>query len=231
MVAILVLLTIITCLTVDYLSERAALRRAALAGMPDTIPIPQPVSVRAPEDLSVVPAGVFVGPGHSWLELEPAGAVRLGMDRLPVTLLGGVDGIETVPAGTEVGYGDRVAVLRHGNRSVELRSPVEGVVTDTNPMVLSEPDRLAREPFGSGWLLSLRPRELGSALRRLFVAEEARTFLREEIANLREYLVGLSMAGRGSLATATLPDGGLPVEGLASRMTEEEWEEIKERFF
>ena len=60
--------------------------------------------------------------------------------------------------------------------------------------------------------MSLAPRDLGGSLRRLFVAEEARTFLRDELARMRDFLVGLSLAGRGSLgspAMVTLPDGGV----------------------
>ena len=228
MVAILILATIITCLTVDYFAERAALRRAARKGasLPE-----RPVSVRTPEDLTRVPAGVFVGPGHSWLELDPAGSVRVGVDRVPVSLLGGIEAIEAVPVGTPVRPGDRLAVLHRGERDLELKSPVEGTVTAVNPIAAANPARISQEPFGNGWLVSLAPRDLGGTLRRLFVADEARTFLRDELARMRDFLVGLSLAGRGSLATATLPDGGLPVEGLAGRLSAGEWRELTERFF
>jgi glycine cleavage system H lipoate-binding protein len=229
MVAILVLVTIITLLTVDYFAERAALRRAARSGVPMT---ERRVSVRTPEDLTRVPAGVFVGPGHAWMELEPAGTVRVGVDRVPLSLLGGVETIEPVPVGTEVRQGDRLAVLHQGARDVEVKSPVDGVVTAVNPIAAANAARISGEPFGStGWLVSLAPRDLPAALRRLFVAEEARDFLRNELAHLRDFLVGLSLAGRGTLATATLPDGGLPVDGLAGRLSTEEWRELTERFF
>jgi hypothetical protein len=77
MVAILVLLTIITCLTVDYLAERAALRRAALAGdnAPDAEPAPAPGSIPVSADLAGLPKGVFIGPAHFRVELDPGGVV------------------------------------------------------------------------------------------------------------------------------------------------------------
>ncbi|HSK77603.1 MAG TPA: hypothetical protein VLQ45_14220 [Thermoanaerobaculia bacterium] len=76
MVAILVLLTIITCLTIDYLSERAALRRAARSGeaSPEVRPVPEPPSVPAKAELKL-PKGVFIGPAHIRMELDPGGAV------------------------------------------------------------------------------------------------------------------------------------------------------------
>lgn len=232
MVAILMLLTIVTCLTVDYLNERAKLRRAALAGVPsEAYPIPQPIVWRTPEDLTRVPQGVFVTPGHTWMEIEPAGGVHVGVDRLPASLLGGLESIETVPAGTAVRQGDRLAVLRRGERALEIKSPVDGVVTAANPEL--DPGRLAAEPFGAAWLVSLQPRNLGAALRRFFIADEARAFLRHQLADLRDFLVGLSTAGQPAtaLATATAPDGGLPMDGLAGRLSDEEWQELTQRFF
>lgn len=231
MVAILVLLTIIICLTIDSLAERAKLRRAAKAAMapaPDQI-APQPLSVQAPTDLTQVPAGVFVGPGHAWMELEPEGGVHLGVDRLPTTLLGGIEEIDAVPTGTEIHCGEPIARLRHGERTIEVKSPVDGLVTEVNAGL--EPARLAEEPFGPDWIVEVRPREIGPVLRRLFVAEEARNFLRNELSSLRDYLAGLSLAGHPSIALATGPDGRLPAEGLAARMTDGEWSELKERFF
>lgn len=226
MVAILVLLTIITFLTVDYFAQRAALRRAAES--PATAATGR-LEVRAPADIASLPAGVFVGPGHTWLELRPAGEVHLGADRVPVTLLGGLDALETVPEGTEIQRGERIALLRKGERSVEVRSPVDGVVTATNAAVTAEPRRLVREPFAAGWLVRVSPQGLAGALKRLFVAEEAGSWMRKELARLRDFVVG--MGSRGALAAATLPDGGLPVDGLAEHLSDEEWSQLTERFF
>lgn len=236
MVAILVLITIITCLTIDYFAEHAALRQAVKAGaLPERAWGSRLVSALVPEDLAFVPAGAFVGPGHSWLELDPAGSVRVGVDRLPWSLLGGIEAIEPLPVGTEVHHGEPLAVLRQGDRTIEVKSPVNGVITAANPLLAANPGRIAQEPFGTGWLVSLKPKTLGASLRRLLVGEEARVYLRDQLANLRDFLVSLSMAGRESLVPvpvpATLPDGGLPVEGLAARLTDEEWRQMVERFF
>jgi hypothetical protein len=106
---------------------------------------------------------------------------------------------------------------------------VDGRITAVNSELTGA--ALEKEPFADGWLVKLAPRNLGAALRQLFVAEEAREFLRKELANLRDYLAGLSLAGQPSVAMATLPEGGLPVDGLAERMSDEEWQELVERFF
>lgn len=227
MVAILVLLTIIVFLTVDYAVQRAALRRAATAAAAAAGEAPP--TVRVPVDIAALPAGVFVGPGHAWLELRPSGGVRVGVDRVPVTLLGGLDAVEAPPAGTKLRRGDAAAVLRKGERSIAIPSPVDGVVTGVNPDLTARPAELGDSPFGRGWLVSLKPHGLAASLRSLFVAEEASAWMRRELSRLRDFLVGLGEGG--ALAPATLPDGGLPVAGLAAHLSDEQWRRLTEGFF
>lgn len=225
MVAILVLLTIIVFLTVDYFVERARVRSAAAA----PAVFARPRSVRAPADVTALPAGVFAGPGHAWLELRPAGDVRLGADRVPLTLLGGVDAVELAPEGSVLHRGDPVAVLRKGGREIKLRTPVDGEVTAVNPAVEERPDALDEKPFGAGWLVRLAPSHLGESLKRLFVAEGAAEWMRRELSRLRDLLVGFG--DRPALAAATLPDGGLPIEGLAAALSDDEWRTLTEALF
>jgi glycine cleavage system H lipoate-binding protein len=223
MVALLVLLTIITFLTIDFFAQRAEARRT----VPATAT--RPVSVQVPLDLGTVPAGLFLSRGHAWMGVEPSGVVRVGADRLPSTLLGGVEAVTSLPVGTEVHRGEPIARLHHGDRSVELASPVDGVVTAANPEALNDPGAVAADPFGRGWIAAVEPRGLGAALKRLFVAEEAASWMRAELSRLRDFLVGLD--GGLAAAAATLPDGGLPMNGVAKRLNDGEWRELAARFF
>jgi glycine cleavage system H protein len=230
MVAIFVLFTIITFLTVDFFVQRSAARRAGEAGaaVPSSAPVLQPVPVPA-VDLTDVPAGVFVGPGHAWATLAPSGVLRIGADRLPANLLGGVERVDLRPAGADVERGEPLAVLSRGDRQVELRSPVAGRVTGVNRQAEEEPSHAADDPYGAGWLVEVVPRRLSTALRRLFVAEEARAWMRRELSRLRELLV--TLPSQPAAAAATLPDGGLPANGVAESLSEAEWEVVNERFF
>jgi len=224
MVALLVLLTIIIFLTVDYFAQQAAARRAVPA-----VAAPSPLAVRVPADLGSVPNGLFLGPGHAWVGLYPSGEVRVGADPLPLTLLGGLDAVTAISAGTEVRRGQPIARLTRGARSLELASPVDGVVVATNPDAESDPGVLAADPFGCGWIVTVRPRALGGALKGRFLAEEGAAWMRVELGRLRDFLVGLT--GRAALAAPTLPDGGLPLAGVAEILDDGEWRELVARFF
>jgi len=227
MVALFVLLTIITLLTVDYFVQRAELARAgARAGSPAIRSVaPRPVPV------DQVPRGVFLDRGHTWVQVEPSGALRLGADLFPAALLGKPDRIEIAPAGTQLRAGDPVAVLHLGSRSVTLRAPMDGVVARVNEDVARDPARIRNDPFGSGWLVGLDPGRsaLAPALKRMLVAEDAVAWVRRELGRVRDLLAG--PPAPGALVPVTLQDGGLPLEGFGLGLDDESFEHVVRALF
>jgi len=227
MVAILVLLTILTFLTLDHLAQQRALRNAAVARA--GAPAPSPPRAAWP-DPSGVPAGLFWSPWHTWAHVEPQGAVRVGAGFLPVAALGGVERIDAPAPGTAVRAGDTVATLYRGSRTIRLRAPVGGVIEATNPRIQGAPRVLGLDPFGEGWLCSIRPRGLATSLRSLRVAEDAREWLRGEFRRVSDFLSLLRLRDPARVAVA-LADGGVPVAGFTDALGDREWAELVERFF
>lgn len=234
MVALFVILTIILFLTVDYFVQRTEVRKA-LAGAAVRKPLltevlePKIATVGLSYPIDRIPKGLFFDPGHTWLQLEPSGALRVGADMLPVTVLGGLEKIDLRAAGTEVRRGDPIVTLRRGERSLTLRAPVDGVIDEVNDEVRAEPSRLRLDPFGEGWLCKVTPKRLAASLRRTHVGEEALAWIKNEIGRVRDFMAPL--AQQGALVGATLQDGGLPVEGLAEHLDEGTWTKFIDEFF
>jgi glycine cleavage system H protein len=225
MVAILVLLTIITFLTLDYVVQRRSARAALGAAEPAAA---VPLSGLALE-LATPPAGLFCAPGHTWLQLERDGTVRIGAGALPVAALGAVDAVELPSPGTALAPGDAVATLRRGGRTIHLRSPIEGTIEAVNERLGADPSCVAATPFDGGWICRIRPRQLAATLRSFVVADEARAWLAAELARFREFVAGLSAHQR--VAVPTLADGGEPVRGLALVVDDAAWHELVATFF
>lgn len=236
----LVLVTCAVCIAIQYFLHRSgvhsaeALASASPAG-PNVLPggrVAAPsreaVPVGAGTDahlLKQIPRGVFLAPGHTWLQLERSGGVRLGSDHLPLTALGRVDRLEIAPEGTRVRQGDVLARLGLGKRGLRLLSPVGGTVTAVNRSLLARPNHLHADPYETGWFCSIRPERLAASLKRMVIDEETEEWMRSELRRLRDMLS--SRKGEA----AALADGGTPVQGLASCLEQEEWEDFVERFF
>jgi glycine cleavage system H protein len=223
-VVIAVVLTIVALLLVDWAIQRSRQRSAEAARETGGL-------FRVPDlsEIAAVPAGVFVAPGHAWVRLEDSGAIRVGADRLPAALLGGIERLDVLRPGAEVRAGDPVVSFRHGERSIELRSPVDGVIAAVNPGVESSPARVQADPFNKGWIYRISPRNLGRALRRMFLADEAAAWMRDELRALRDHLTELT--GRQPESSPTMADGGVPVHGVAAGLEPDAWRELTKRFF
>jgi glycine cleavage system H protein len=228
MVALFVLLTIVLLLTIDYFVQRAQLRKAAVL-QPAGAAAPQPAAIPLPMAVDRIPKGVFLDPGHTWVQLEPSGALRVGADLFPAAVLGRVDALEVQPAGAHVRRGDPIAVLRRGGRALTLRAPVDGVIQRVNEEARKDPSRLARDPFGGGWLYWITPEAIAPALKTMLVAEEATGWIRRELNRLRDFMSSLAL--QPAPAGATLHDGGLPAEGLSETLDEASWDRLVDEFF
>lgn len=232
MVALFVLLTIITLLTIDYFVQRAELNKAKAAGRAAAWSAPQVPAGRAglaTAPLDRVPSGVFLDPGHVWVQLEASGSLRVGADMFPAALLGRPDRIDVKPQGTHVRRGDPIAVLAKGRREIVLRSPVDGVITRVNDEAPREPERVQADPFGNGWLYWLSPVAIAPSLKRMLVAEEATGWARQQLARLRDVVTAGVPAG--DPVGATLHDGGAPIEGISEHLDDAAWNRVLAEFF
>ena len=221
MVVLLVLSLVLLFLTIDYFVQRSAAPRLALASGAAAVP-----AAATPHGL---PAGAFLSPGHVWLRVEPEGSVLVGVDRLLLDLLGGVDRVYTLEPGSDVHRGGPLLMLRRGSRALKVRSPLAGRVSTINAEMRDSPAHLVEDPFGAGWVYRIAPQALPESLRATVSGNEAAAFLRRELARLRDLageLVGPSLEG-----VPVLADGGPPAADLAEHIGDREWEELVTRFF
>jgi len=233
-VVVLVLLTITAFLIVDHFVRRTEAERGlTLAGagaLTRTAAVGADALGRADTwPLAEVPAGTFLAVGHTWVRATEEGLVRLGADALPVHALGGLDHVQLLAPGTQVRVGQPVVTLGRGRRLIRLHAPVGGTIVEANPVASGDPARVGRDPFRTGWLYSIRPQALAPALRRMFVAEEAASWMRRELGRLRD-AIGRVTASRAEPVPVLL-DGGVPIGGFADRLSDEQWVAIVETLF
>jgi glycine cleavage system H protein len=233
MVALMVVLTIITFLTIDYWVQHAEHKRA-LATEPRGAPAPA-AARPAPRILfglpiDRVPAHAFLDRGHTWAKIEPGGTLRIGSDGWAPALLGAPESVVLPTPGSKVKQGEVFATLRRQDREIQLQAPVSGVIESVNPQLASDPLAIARDPFTLGWLIQIRPEALGAGLRSLLIGDEVGSWMRTELGRLRERLAALAPDPLG-VPAATMLDGGLPAEGVAAKLTPDQWGEIVQAFF
>lgn len=225
MVALFVILTIVAFIAVDSLVQwNEAKQRQRQLRPVESVPRWLTFGLENVE----VPAGVFLGPGHTWMRLDLAGTAHVGLDQFAQRAIGRIDGVELPQPGQTVRQGEPLFTVRQGNRRASFRSPVDATVVAVNENVARHPQAIATDPYVEGWIAVIKPRQLASALRRLFIAEEARAWLKQELEKFREFIASRPL--EPVTVGQALQDGGHLTAGVLELMDEETWTLFAEEF-
>lgn len=113
---------------------------------------------------------------HAWAMRDSQDDVRSGLTHVPGAFLGDVVFVELPPPRTEVSAGEPIGLIESTTTVFELLSPLSGTVVAVNPEAESAPRKVAEDPYGNGWLLSIRP-AAREELDTLLTAEEYVAFV------------------------------------------------------
>jgi len=167
---------------------------------------------------------VVVHPNHSWARIE-SDDVIVGADDFVQATLGPVEEVQLPRVGSRIEQGASVFSLRRGNRTVDVRAPMSGIVLNCNDELLQRPQLVNEEPFTRGWAVRMQGDNVREDRRGLLRGKYARSWFREEIDRLMTTSLAEDM-----LAPA-LPDGGALVKELYLQIDEETWKQVKANFF
>ena len=218
MVAILVVITIIVLLLVDWCLQLVQARRARLrANAGGRTGIPMPCNPFSP------PRGLFFHPAHSWAQVEPTGALKVGLDGLVGFLLGDIDRVELPNPGQQVKAGESIAKLRQGGRELILSAPVDGRVLDVNRELTPDGHFLRCEPYGAGWICEIQPDSLSKGLRSLMVGDKVTEWHAKEARRIIKFLSHSDNEGGE-------PGEGLMLKGFMQGASDDEWRMFQSQF-
>jgi glycine cleavage system H protein len=221
MTVLLVVLTAIILLSVDYFYGRKRLVAEAnpVSHFRPSMPRLQPPIVDGFE----VPDNLRYHPGHSWALSESPNLVRAGLDMFAARLIGKIDRITLPQRGHWVRQGQKIWTFYRDGNKVEMASPIEGIVTDVNDAVTRDPELARRDPYGDGWLMKVQAPDAKINIRNLLGGAVGRKWMEEAAQRLRGRLP--------ALAGAVAQDGGLIVDDLTAALPAEEWSELTHEFF
>ncbi len=170
-----------------------------------------------------IPEGYCFHPGHTWAMKESPELARVGVDSFATNLLGKIDRVETIGPNRWVRQGQKIVTVHSGETSVELLSPVEGVVMAINSDVLTDPTLVTRDPYKDGWIATVKSPDLPINQKNLVQGPMVAPWLQNNVTRLNSMLAQLS--------PALAQDGGLPASGLLGRLTPELKEKVIQEFF
>lgn len=220
MTVILVLVTFLTFIVLDYFLNR----NKVVATVPIEVRTLAPAQMGGEMvDGFLVPEGLSYHPGHTWLTRERKNVARIGADEFAAALVGTVERIELPKPGQWVRQGQKILSFYRDGEKTEMVSPTEGEVMEVNAEIVNNPALLRRDPYGKGWLMTINVPDEENTTRNLVPKGLIREWMREAVEHL--------YATQPRLAGAVAADGGRPTHDLLSGLPDANWKKVTGEFF
>ena len=169
-----------------------------------------------------MPVGYYFHNGHAWARIESGGYIRVGMDDFSLKLLGNADAFDLPLMGKELDQGNPGWGLKRKENLADVLSPVDGVIVDVNSKLRERPDIANREPYGDGWLFTVRTPNIKGTAKKLMAEAESLEWINGEIATLENMIEDVA----GPMAA----DGGFLAEDIYGNLPSLGWNSLTKTF-
>ncbi|MFQ5356737.1 MAG: glycine cleavage system protein GcvH [Mariprofundaceae bacterium] len=107
--------------------------------------------------MSNIPSDFKYTKSHEWIKELEDGALRIGITDHAQDLLGDMVFVELPEVGSVFNAGDDSAVVESVKAASDVYSPVSGEVVSVNEALNDSPELVNQDPYGDGWLMSIKP--------------------------------------------------------------------------
>ncbi|MFM2287321.1 MAG: hypothetical protein RL684_464 [Pseudomonadota bacterium] len=114
--------------------------------------------------MSNVPADLKYARSHEWVRELGDGSIEMGVSDHAQHALGDLVFVELPEVGRTLGQGEACAVVESVKAASDVYAPVAGTVVAVNDSLGSSPEQINSDPYGSGWILRLKPAGTGDGL-------------------------------------------------------------------
>lgn len=99
---------------------------------------------------------------HEYVRSGSDGTAEIGITDYAQGELGDVVYVELPQVGTKLGKHDVFGTIEAVKAVSELFSPIAGEVVEVNPRLDQEPALVNSDPYGSGWMIRIKPDDASS---------------------------------------------------------------------
>lgn len=112
---------------------------------------------------------------HEWLRREGEEVV-VGITEHAAEQLGDLVFIELPEEGATVARGDEIVTIESVKAASDIMAPLDGVVTEVNGAIVSNPVLVNEDPMENGWFFKMRPAD-ASELDQMMSEEDYRAYI------------------------------------------------------
>lgn len=102
-----------------------------------------------------IPQDLHYSPEHEWLRLN-GGVATVGITDYAQAQLGDIVYVSLPRVGQQVSFMQKFGEIESVKVASELFSPVTGEVTAINEALVNSPEQVNSDPFGGGWMITVK---------------------------------------------------------------------------
>ena len=94
---------------------------------------------------------------HEWIRLEEDGLGTVGISAYAVEALTDLVFMQLPDVGRQVKAGESIGEIESVKAVSDFYAPVSGEIVEVNATLPDDLEQLGKDPYGSGWLVKIRP--------------------------------------------------------------------------
>lgn len=177
-----------------------------------------------------VPQGVFFSKFHSWAHLETNGEAKVGIDDLLLHFTGDVNFEHIKSPGEHIKKGELLTFINHKGKNLQILSPISGKIMSTNSNLSDNSGIIKEDPYGQGWIYTIKPIRWKAETNSYYLAEEATYWAKQELLRFKDFLsvsIDKYLPEPGGIV---LQDGGELIDQPLAELPQEVWKDFQDKF-
>jgi len=156
---------------------------------------------------------IFYHPDHCWVQVENPEKVKVGIDDLLTQLIMNVKVVILPQVGSFYGQGECCAHIIRDDYILPVISPLSGSIQTVNHRLTKEPELIIADPRGEGWLITMKPGNLESDLKKFLLGRKALSWYQRKEKKIIAR-TDLMLKHDPQAVGPTMQDGGVRIGGL-----------------
>lgn len=202
------------------------------AGKTTSTSLPGKESQKEPEEdpsRSSIKHSLFYHPGHTWLKVESAVEVRIGIDQFLAGMIGKVNAVLLASSNRRCIQGKTICSIIQEEGLLHIVSPISGLILSVNPKLKDHPELIRQDPLGEGYLLTLKPKNLQREQKSFLFGEAAVSWCRKEWERFKAEALSEIHQGQEQLGM-TMQDGDIKLREIKELLGPERYIQLINAF-
>jgi glycine cleavage system H lipoate-binding protein/ABC-type phosphate transport system substrate-binding protein len=174
--------------------------------------------------------GLFFDKTHTWAFMEKNGLVRTGIDDFIQHITGTITRVKMKNPGEKILKGQTYITLVQNGKQLEIKSPVTGIIKETNHELQKDATLLNKSPLSEGWVYTVETANWMKEVRAFLMGEAYLTWLKIEFTRFKDFLSVQIRPKLKSEYQIVMQDGGELKDGVLELFGPDLWEEFQTGF-